>query len=70
MLAATVALLITILCMPQTAQAADNYGFHVGNVYVTPDNCHNITGSNIKPYDENTTDNKVYGTSPVLTRST
>ena len=73
MLAATVALLITMFAMPKTAQAADNYGFHVGNVYVTPDNCHNITGSNIKPYDENTTDNKVWyepGTNTLYIRNT
>ena len=73
MLAATVALLITMFAMPKTAQAANNYGFHVGNVYVTPDNCHNITGSNIKPYDENTTDNKVWyepGTNTLYIRNT
>ena len=59
MLAATVALLITMIGMPQKAQAATKYGFHVGGVYVTSDNYTNITGSNIKPNNE-ATDNAVW----------
>lgn len=60
MLVAITAMLITMFGMPQTTQAATKYGFHVGGVYVTSDNYTNITGNDIKPYDENTTDNAVW----------
>lgn len=40
--------LLALIAMATTVQAATKYGFKVGGVDVTSDNCNNVTGSNIK----------------------
>lgn len=40
-----------VICIAAEVQAADYYGFKIGGVSVTSENCTNVTGSNITAYD-------------------